>query len=349
LTRAPWIVSARYDGGFFTGSVLVPLVLWLGFSLGLWSGVALYVLFQLAFNLPHHIQTWSMSVLDEQTRATEKARYLFWGTLMFVGLALPMTWSPQGIYPWVRDALVYWGYFHLVRQHAGFVKIYERKSGGVSAWESFAYARFVDVVSYVPLLLRFAKPGWMTVSAGGREVTVWHWAFGPSAVTALWALYAAVVTVAFVHHAVEWRRRAMLPRALYLAMVTLSFGLINLGVENFIAAVAMVTALHNVQYGGLTHFHNRARVRAGEVRGNPLLGWLANGQFKTYLAVLFGYGVVLLAPRALWKGALWAELPISWAVAMHYVVDAGVWRMKRHPERARWLGLRRTPIVEPTP
>ena len=38
---------------------------------------------------------------------------------------------------WVRDALIYWGYYHLVRQHYGFQRLYERKMGGVSERESW--------------------------------------------------------------------------------------------------------------------------------------------------------------------------------------------------------------------
>jgi len=337
----PWIVSPRFDGAFFIGSVAVPLALWAGFQFGFWSGVALYVLFQLAFNLPHHMQTWSMSFADRDTRTAQGRRFIAWGATVALALGLPMWLSPDHLYPVVRDGLIYWGYFHLVRQHQGFVKIYERKAGGLGPLETQVWARFVDVVSYAPLLLRFTRPGWMTLSVAGRQSEVWHPWVSPAWASSLWALYFAVIGVAAVRLWVEARsqKASVVPRALYLLTVTASFGLTVLGVQDFITAVAMVTALHNVQYAGLTWFHNRSRLEEGASGGNGMLRLLAQRRFLAYTALVFGYGVVLLAPRALWPQLKLAELPLSWAVAMHYVVDAGLWRMKRHPERARWLGL----------
>jgi hypothetical protein len=68
--------------------------------------------------------------------------------------------SPDGVSPWLRDALVYWGYYHLVRQHYGILRLYERRMAiaGTPAppLESKLYARFIDIASYAPLLLRFA-------------------------------------------------------------------------------------------------------------------------------------------------------------------------------------------------
>jgi hypothetical protein len=48
---------------------------------------------------------------------------------------------------------------------------------------------------------------------------------------------------------------------------------------------------------------------------------------------------LLLSPRALWPSLRWAELPLSFAVAMHYAVDGWLWRFRERPELARWLKL----------
>ena len=52
------------------------MLLWLGFSVGFLTGVAVYVVFQLAFNMPHNFQTWTVSVLDGEDRARNGNRYL---------------------------------------------------------------------------------------------------------------------------------------------------------------------------------------------------------------------------------------------------------------------------------
>src|SRR3954464_9958699 len=115
-----FIVSRRYDTTFFTASLALPLLLWAAFSFGLMTGVAVYATFQLAFNLPHNFQTWTLSVLDEEDRRKHGRRYAVALAVCVLVFALPMALSPDGVYPWVRDALIYWGYYHLVRQHYGF-------------------------------------------------------------------------------------------------------------------------------------------------------------------------------------------------------------------------------------
>jgi hypothetical protein len=104
-----FIVSARYDTLFFTGSLLVPLGLWAAFSIGWMTGVAVYATFQLAFNLPHNFQTWTLSLLDEGDRAKNGRRYVIALAACILIFAVPMVLSPDGVYPWVRDALIYWG------------------------------------------------------------------------------------------------------------------------------------------------------------------------------------------------------------------------------------------------
>ena len=59
-----------------------------------------------------------------------------------------------------------------------------------------------------------------------------------------------------------------------------------------------------------------------------------------YVACSLLYGVVLFAPLALFPGRVWAEIPITLAVALHYYVDGRAWRFKDVPERARYLQLR---------
>src|SRR5687767_14562131 len=111
-----WIVSRRYDSIFFTGSLALPFVLWAAFELGWMTGVAVYVTFQLAFNMPHNFQTWTMSVLDGEDRSKNARTYAIGFLACLLVLGVPMVASPDVVYPWVRDALIYWGYYHLVRQ-----------------------------------------------------------------------------------------------------------------------------------------------------------------------------------------------------------------------------------------
>jgi len=344
-TRATdiWIVSPAYDTAFFTASLLVPLMLWLGFSLGVLTGLAVYVLFQLLFNLPHNFQTWTMSVLDAGDRKKHGPRYGIAAVVCLAVLGIPMALSPDGVYPWVRDALIYWGYYHLVRQHYGFLRLYERKMGDVPPEESRFYARYVDAICYLPLLVRFRDPDLMTIKVGSVDAWIHHPVLPESAWMPILALWVAFMVAAIAHHLHLWRigRRGLMPRALLLTSVTLAFGLAVLVVQDIIVAIAVVTAYHNLQYLGLTWFHNRNRASEpaeGDAPNRPI-GWLRDGKVWLYLCFTMCYGVVVFAPRALIQGQRLAELPLAFVVAMHYYIDSRMWRFPLYPERGRWLRL----------
>ena len=342
LPAPAWIVSGRYDTLFFTASVLVPLLLWAGFSVGLLTGVTVYAALQLIFNMPHNFQTWTMSVLDPTDRKKHGRRYLVAALVTLAVLGLPMAFSPDGVYPWVRDALIYWGYYHLVRQHYGFLRLYERKMGNVPAGESRFYARFLDAICYLPLLVRFRDPELMTIHAGGIEVWIRHPVLPDPVWMGVLGVWVALVLGALGHHAVLWKRgrRGLGPRAMLLGSVVFAFGLANLVIEEIIVSVAVVTAYHNLQYLGLTWFHNRNRARDPEAPLNALVAWLGSGKAWLYLGLTMFYGVVIMAPRAAFRDVRVAELPLAFVVAMHYYVDSRMWRFPLYPERGKWLKLR---------
>jgi hypothetical protein len=341
IPRTGWIVSAGYDTAFFTASLFVPMLLWVAFGFDLMTGVAVYLAFQLLFNMPHNFQTWTVSVLDDEDRGNNGRRYLIAFAVCVLGLGLPMLLSPDGVYPWVRTALIYWGYYHLVRQHYGFQRMYERKMGGVSPRESFWYGRYLDAVSYLPLLIRFGSVEKMTIHANGKSNWVFHPAFPQPVVLGLLALLGAVVLAAAVHHLVMWRQKrpAFGPRGLLFLAVTVCFALAGIVISDFIVAVAVVTAFHNLQYLGLLWFHNQNRAAAGETAGNAPLTWIATGKLPLYLGISFLYGIAIFLPRALFRSSVIAELPIASVVALHYYVDARIWRFKDYPKRGKWLKL----------
>src|SRR4051812_20736719 len=113
IPKEGWIVSPLYDSLFFTGSLLVPALLWAGFQAGWLTGIAVFAIFQLAFNLPHNFQTWTLTLLDPIDRARNKRAYSIATLLVAIVFLAPVFLSPDVIFPWVRDLLLYWGYYHL--------------------------------------------------------------------------------------------------------------------------------------------------------------------------------------------------------------------------------------------
>lgn len=351
LPRSPWIVSSRYDAFFFAGSLALPLLLWAAFSVGLITGVAVFAIFQLAFNMPHNFQTWTMSVFDADDRKAHGRRYLVALAVILGIFGLSIVLSPTKVFPVVRDALVYWGYYHLVRQHYGLLRLYERRMAAAGKpappLEGKLYARYVEIASYAPLLLRFRDPELMTIHAGGVSVWIRHPILPPWAWHAVAVVYAAAIVAAVAQHAVAFARgrTEIVPRALLLLAITLSFGLAGIAIKDIVVAIAVVTSFHNLQYLGLVWFHNRTRAEIAEREsaargGNTPIDWLRSDKVPLYLGCTFGYGVVLVVPIALFPGNALAELPITAMVALHYYVDARVWRFAERPGLARFLRLK---------
>jgi hypothetical protein len=351
-TKAPvWIVDRGYDLGFFILSLAAPLLLWAAFGAGWLTGVAVYGIFQIAFNMPHNVQTWTMSVFDRQDRAKNGRRYAIALAVILLLFGGTIAVSPGVAFPVVRDALVYWGYYHLVRQHYGFLRLYERRmaiaGSPASALESKAGGRFLDIVSYAPLLIRFRDPDLMTIHVAGQSFWIRH----PVLPTLVWqgiaALYAATILAAIVFHvvAIGRGRRNLGPRALLFAAVTICFGLAGIVIKDIVVAIAIVTSFHNLQYLGLVWFHNRTRAEIAEreslPRGdNPTIDWIRGGKVVPYGLMTFLYGVVLILPIAIFPDSLVAQVPITTVVALHYYVDSRLWRFGDRPNLARYLRLK---------
>lgn len=341
----PWAVSAKFDAVFFVGSLAVPLLMWAAFALGLWSGVAVYVAFQLLFNMPHNAQTWTMSLIDAHDRAEHGKRYLAAAAILLAVFALPMWLSPRGIYPYVLDALLYWGYYHLVRQHQGILRIYDRRlallGSGPSEREQFWTLRFIDVVSYAPLLARFADAEWMTIAAGGQRMVVHHVALPAMGA---WLLQAAFIAACAAMAAALWlqarRGVPVLAKALFLTAVAACFGIAGFAVQDFLVASAIVTTYHNLQYLGLVWFHNRNRAERDEPGlSNWAIAWLRSRRFAPYIAVSLLYGVVLFLPRIALGNNRFAQLPVMLVVGLHYYVDSRIWRFRERKGLAQNLKL----------
>ena len=126
-----------------------------------------------------------------------------------------------------------------------------------------------------------------------------------------------------------------------LASVTAAFALAGFVIDEIIVAIAVVTAYHNLQYLGLTWFHNRNRARDESATPNPVVAWLGSGRVWLWLLASFGYGLLILGPRATLRDVRLAELPLAFVVAMHYYVDSRMWRFPLYPERGKWLALGR--------
>jgi hypothetical protein len=342
---SPWILSATQDLLWFQGSALAGLALLLVFRLtppitaaGSVAQPALLVLLAwgVLFDGTHVMGTWARSYLapDPASRAGLPGRR--WLLLLAVGPAVAVVDHlafPSGaglhaggpLFALFLLAALLWAYFHLVRQHWGFVALYRRR-----APQEPTPARLDEAALWLGCLHPFVRfslgPAY---AASGLPQLVPPGALGGARlmldlVCALAALALGAAWLARGGH------RALGPKHLLLAVVVGFHALVFALLTDLLAITATLTIFHNLQYHRIVWQHEAGKGR------RPLGGW----------AAYVGAGVVLGAawylPRLLGAHAAGPGLlrnlllGFGWGVAFHdYLGDGRIWRVRRTPAVGR--------------
>jgi hypothetical protein len=149
-----------------------------------------------------------------------------------------------------------WAYYHVIRQHYGFMVLYKVKNRDLLPLDNTVDRVFLGVMTIAPPFHRFfihhPEELGMRISFPGFEPVMW-----------------AIVTAAGVGWAarqwVRYRRgdAANLPKLLLLAAV-IPLHWLTFAYLSWQAAVPTVTIVHNLQYHALVWFHNRNRYAGDE-------------------------------------------------------------------------------------
>jgi hypothetical protein len=332
-TQHPWIISRREDLVWLHGSVLAGVALLAFFALlprltdasytATSPAVLLLFLWGVFFDGTHVFGTYARTYLVSRQGA-QPGPWSF--AIIAVGPVIavvdhvlctpgPSLLAHAG---WLfRSFLLFaylWAYFHLVRQHYGFLALYRRRAGANDLVE----ARLETLLLWVGCLYPFLR---FSLSAGyirsGLPLLL------PSAclpslrvLVDVLALVSMLIIVALLRR----RTRALGPRHLLLAVVIAFHVLVFALLDN------LLTIFHNLQYHRIVwrHEHERGRVPAG-----GLLVYLSLG----VLLGLAWYGPrilgVALSGNDLARNVL---LGFGWGVAFHhYYVDGRIWRTRRRP------------------
>jgi hypothetical protein len=258
-----------------------------------------------------------------------------------------------------------YGYYHVVRQHWGFVSLYNARNG--------ARDRDLIALDQVTLYLGSWLPYFYFVLSHPRARTL----IGLSATidgsgperALLWALAAAWVATLVRFASFHVRRRSFgEPKVAYLLVTVLLHGAIYFGVsrfepvygssngpdQDFLLISILVVIFHNVQYLGLVWFHNQNRY--GESTGHGL-AHLVNRSPLFFLGACALFSAVIYFGSACATGAFpgcapfadrrlgaisWNQIGLClwWGLAMnHYVLDQKIWRVRGDSELRRNLRL----------
>jgi uncharacterized membrane protein len=396
--RWSWILDQRNDLGWYIGSALVgwfylALVLALGRGLadpmhdpiatlqlgGIQLDITLKLLVVASWgylaDAPHLFATLARTYLDPDEWKVRKAVLLKGWSFFFLGPAVVLT-------PYAIGALLHlpgwtlglgsliftvffqlWAYYHVVRQHWGFLRLYQRKGNEFSDESEMRMDFwFFHLTLYLPLV-RFLTAPWYGETAFpplGLQSPIWH---GISISDVLHPLATALYVATLLGYVLFQVSRARAgatrngSKLLFLASIVPLHGVVFAHPLLVSFVLPVVTVGHNLQYHRIVWSYGAQRYREAS---RP--GWLRQIFTRSWLYLLLGLVFTFAAYHGPWvdwaqhtmagnldrwlfdalatmAGAqdvrsleLGAEV-VGWVVMgwamQHYYLDSHIWRVSR--------------------
>src|SRR5918995_934900 len=141
-----WLISARDDLVWFIGSVVSSYALLFLYVKGIVPLVPMVALWAILIDAPHVFGTFSRTYFDRAERKN-RAR-LLWGSLLFFAVGPLLVLAGAAFVFFFVAAL--WAYYHLVKQHYGFMVLYKKKNADLATVDNALDRAF--------LLLAFTYP-----------------------------------------------------------------------------------------------------------------------------------------------------------------------------------------------
>jgi hypothetical protein len=340
LLSTTWLIGEKDDLVWIIGSVAASYAL-LVFYAGGWLPLAVMVgCWAVLIDGPHVFGTISRTYLDRSE--WHARRRLLTGSLLFFLVGPVLVLAGYGLEFFFVAAL--WAYYHLVKQHYGFMVLYKKKNGDLE--------RVDNTLDRALLLAAFSCPFIAYIARDPDAMTHVPQILRPTVNT----LYMAVLalTLAFL---LAWLARQVqraitgrplnLPKYLLLAAAIPMhwFALLTPMPYKTIALVPILTTYHNLQYHRLIWFHNRKY--SGE-RAREQFGAAAtvSRNLIVYAGFALLFGIIYQGPRQ-YILALEFRQPTSWTVLAtaflwgfafnHYYLDSKIWRVRRDPSVGKAL------------
>ena len=365
-----WIISARDDLVWFIGSVVSSYLLLFLYVKGILPLVAMAVAWAILIDAPHVFGTFSRTYFD-RTERRNRGR-LLWGSLLFFAVGPVLVLAGAAFAFFFVAAL--WAYYHLVKQHYGFMVLYKKKNGDLARVDNFLdrtmllfafnypfvefIARDPEAMARVPAVLRGGVGGLSTI------------------------LFVTTIVVGVVWLARQIQRALSgeslnVPKYLLLAAAIPMHWIVLLTPmpHKPIAIVAILTIYHNFQYHRLIWFHNKKynstslsgsgttdprgssptakdyvaasdKYGAASLISRRLLYYIAFGilfgiiyqgprQFLGYLSFQRATAGVVEQPVLMQLG-----ISVLWGYAfIHYYLDSKIWRVRRDPSVGKALNM----------
>ncbi|HZE69423.1 MAG TPA: hypothetical protein VE135_07885 [Pyrinomonadaceae bacterium] len=355
-----WIISGRDDLFWFIGSVVSSYALFILYVSGFMPLLPMVALWAILIDAPHVFGTFSRTYFDRAERRS-RAR-LLWGSLLFFLVGPLLVLLGAGFFFFFIAAL--WAYYHLVKQHYGFMVLYKKKNNDLATVD--------NTLDRLLLFFAFNYP-FVAFIASDREAM----ARVPSVLLQGVNMLALLLLAGTIVIGIIWLGRQLqrliggeplnAPKYLLLAAAIPLHWVVLLTPmpHKPLAIVAILTIYHNLQYHRLIWFHNkkyrsRSQNSIGETgvstaRGQYGAAELISRRLLYYVGFGILFGLLYQGPRQILgylslksgNGLVTEQsLPVQLGVAflwgyalIHYYLDSKIWRIRRDPSVGKALNM----------
>lgn len=308
LFSTNWIINRQTDLIWFIGGALGGYLLMFMYSGLGWDMVTIWFFWVAFVDTPHFFGTYSRTYLDKQ-EFRQRKKLLTWSLLwffvgpVFIGICYLLYAAGSSAYnlPWILLTSFFglWAYWHVVRQHYGFLSLYKKKHGEQSKTDYYIDSSLLYAGLMLPFLVfivRFPEASELIAPS----LAVIEQAIGIAAEKLVsYATLGVVGILACVYigrqyHLATQGTPINLPKALFLLAVVplhificFSDAVVEAGIFAF---GAFVTIFHDIQYHAIVWFHHKNRYKNTQDRAKfGISAWLSKSLVRyAFTAILMG-------------------------------------------------------------
>lgn len=333
-TTSNWIIGRGVDLGWVIGSSLAGyFYLFLNLVLHVPIGL-LWWFWSVGFDGTHIFGTASRTFFDSEARRRHRV-LLFSSLAFFFSLGPVMIWL--GWKPILAMIVAVWAYYHVIRQHYGFMVLYKVKNRDLVKLDNILDRCFLGVMLVFPPFHRFFVHHPEELGMPAR-IALQNTRIEP----ALWVLVALTALAYLTRQVVRVRdsEPVNLPKFLLFAGI-FPLHWLTFATMSWQAAVPTVTIVHNLQYHALIWFHNRNKYAGPDAQarhGRIPKAVAANIGSYVLLGILFS---LLYRVPGFQLGKV-SDLAFGFFCGFgltHYYLDSKIWRVRTDPSLRQTLRL----------
>jgi len=345
LIALGWIINKRDDLIWFIGSVVTSYAFLAANLILVKLGLSVMIMtwiWALGFDGPHVFGTVSRTYADSEER--RKRARLYYGTLslFLLGPALVLAGQVRllGTELWGPVFFFFaslWAYYHLVKQHYGFMILYKKKNGDLAEIDNLIDRAFILLGMTYPFVRFLAH------SYAAKE-RLEGMGLSPQS-ESVWWFETLVFSAFIISFALFLGRQAYrlylkqpinVPKLLLLGAAVPMHWIVLRMLEPVqppsaaaLAAVATLTIYHNIQYHRIIWFHNYNKYgRPGAAKFGAAS--MISRNVWTYIGCAIAFGMLyhiphytMVKPDSFWMAFIWG------GAFTHYYLDSKIWRVRR--------------------